>query len=54
MSQTKHIFVPEHLFVTYEINRSGQELDFGQGQMDDGVRDGCHYGSGSSLALDWP
>lgn len=34
---------------------SGQELDFlDKGQMDDGIRDGCHSGSGSSLASDWP
>lgn len=32
MCQIKHIFGPEHLFVAYEINRSGQVLDFVQDQ----------------------
>lgn len=33
--------------------RSGQELDFGQGQMDDGIRNGWHSGSCSFLASTW-
>lgn len=53
MGQTKHILGPKHPFVTYEINRSGQEQDFGQSQMDDSVRVGFHSESGF-LASNWP